>query len=128
MHEAFELDLFVKLLLNDNKGLWIDGFKLDFRKILYPQAKSGFVFANAFDWMRNQHLLGRQRVVGSGADFGQQQVIMSKRNRVTISRDVNPQFVLFTFDRATCTDIEKLWMHVPREQMKIQICNFRPRG
>lgn len=78
--------------------------------------------------MRNQNLFGRQWVMGSGADFGQYQVIMCERNRVTIGRNVNPQLVLFTLDSAAGTNIEKLRMHVPREQVKIQIRDFRPRG
>ena len=33
-----------------------------------------------------------------------------------------------TLNRPAGTNVKKLGMNVPREQMKIQICDFRPRG
>lgn len=128
MHEPLKLNLFIKLLLDDDKCLGVYGLKFDFRKILYLQTKRGFVFTQTFDGMRNQQLLGRQWMMSSGADFGQQQVTVCERNRVTIGRNIDAQLVLFAFDCPPGTDIEKLGVYIPREQMKIQICNFRPRG
>ena len=106
MHKPFKFDPLIKLLLDDDEGLGIDGFKLDLRKIVNLQPESRFVFTDAFDRMRNQQLLGWQGMVSSGADLGQQQIIMSKRNRVTVGCDLNTQFVFFTLDRSAGANIE----------------------
>jgi len=39
--------------------------------------------------MRDKELFGRQRMMSTSTDFGQHQVIMGKRNRVTIGRNVD---------------------------------------
>ena len=106
VHKTFELDLVVELLLDHDKGLGINQLKFDFRLVVDLEPKGRLVVANAFNRMRNKELLGRQRMMSTSTDFGKHQIIMGKRNRVTVRGNVDAKLVTLALDRPAGTNVE----------------------
>lgn len=128
VNKAFAFDFFIELLLNRYKGLGLDAFELHLRLIAHSILERGGVLANALDRMRQQNTLRGQGVVYSRADLGQLDFFVSKCDNVSVGRDTNLQFVVFTHEGAMGAHFKQLGMHVSREQVKIQISNFWPNG
>jgi len=58
-------------------------------------------------------------VVGSGADFRQNNGAVVETDCMAIGGDLKFEWVVFSFNVSRGTDFEQLWMNIPSKQVEI---------
>ena len=66
--------------------------------------------------------------MSAGADLRQNQIVMLKRNKMAIGRDVQIKPVVVALPCSTCAHFKQLGMNIPSVEVKIQISDFWPNG
>lgn len=113
------------MLLDRDKGFGVNAFELDFRLILNQPLQQGYVVvANAFYGVRNQHLRRWQRMMGTGADFGENEVLMLEGDPVTVGGDVHVKRIVFALVNTAIAQLKQFGVKRSAEEVKAEVGNF----
>ncbi len=78
VNQPFAFEFLIQLLLDRRKRFGWDALDLHIRVIVDSILKACFVDRRALDGMRNQNTSRGERMVGTGADFGQHQSVVQE--------------------------------------------------
>ena len=82
MNQALALSLLLQLLGNGDKHTRVNALDLKFRFVANLVLMEPMMLVTRFQSLRKQAMLLRQRLMGTGTNFGDDQSLASKRNQM----------------------------------------------
>lgn len=128
MQHSLAAGALFELLLDHQESPGGNAFKFDFGTVLQELSEPDRTGDGAIDRMAQQDSLQRERLMGSGTDFGQDMAVVFERDQVSRRRNMHGQPIVGSLDDASEAGIVELRVNRPCEHVEAEFGNFGSDG